>query len=332
MKQCLLLVSALIILLSVISCDLIPTGTNPPSPPDKPVNLVLRDYEFADRKVFDLALPSDNLKASDVITKLIMFESVPSYNADVITTIANFYVDPNDTSLFKSESIQENFTKVKIIPPDKYTIWDDTVRDLHYIVFDSRQSRNINLGYYMEVKDTIGNIRKFGNLEETYVIVDTSYNYIIVDTISLYHLKLLYPADWTYPTPLNQTWQLMWRNCYEIPKGIALQYMNMRVYKGVEGTEDSLRWRWMQFDGTTGTSYNAIFGLNSNFYFEIYRPDWGLLIFPSRKPFNDTVRYSIEDRVFPELELKVPELYDYTSWSERIESSQYFIRFEWLEY
>ncbi|HDL01775.1 MAG TPA: cell surface protein SprA, partial [candidate division Zixibacteria bacterium] len=58
----------------------------------------------------------------------------------------------------------------------------------------------------------------------------------------------------------------------------------------------------------------------------IYRSDWGLVIFPSRTPFDTTKTYKIGNKELPELNVKVPEIYNYTSWSEKTEASQYFIQ------
>ncbi len=62
---------------------------------------------------------------------------------------------------------------------------------------------------------------------------------------------------------------------------------------------------------------------------EIWRSDWGLLIFPDRRPF-DTGATKIfvnedGDSTTP-LETRVPTLYNYTSRQQRIENSQYFIQ------
>ncbi len=335
MKHILLLATFLIIIMSTISCSLFPTGTSEPPPPDKPMETFLRDYEYVIRRVFDLALPIDNLQPTDKVTKLIMYESVLSYNADVALPVANFYAIPEDTSQYKSESILGNDTKVKEIPADEFTVWNNSERNLHYVVFESQRSRNVALGYYMEVTDSIGSIRTFGNLNDIAVVG--------TDTTQVYSLKLLAQADANYRVS-HETWQLMWRNCYEIPRGIPLVYMTIKVIKGLDGTENFPSNQTGQGENPM-IDFLEILGLDlENSYSqinipdgivdekpEIYRPDWGLLIFPSRKPFDDTVSYRIDDRELPELDVKISELYDYTSWTEKTEASEYFIRFEWLE-
>ncbi len=295
----------------------------------------LRDYEYVERRVFDLVLPSEGIVPSDRVSKIFLYESVPSYNADTITTIANFYVKPDSISAYKSEAVTGNDTKVREIPDTKYQLYHD--RDVPYIVFNTPQSRNNTIGLYMEIISENGDTTFFGNLSDTLNVFDTTTTGI--DTTNVWRLKLLVPSDALQPSPRDETWQLMWRNCYSIPKGTAIEDIKFKVRQGLEGTERNVGSFLFQGIPPKTDNYLEILGLdlrNSNSDTEIpdeivdenpfnFRSDWGLIIFPSRTPFDDDTTYSYGSYQLPELEIKVPEIYNYDSWTTKTEASKYFI-------
>jgi hypothetical protein len=62
---------------------------------------------------------------------------------------------------------------------------------------------------------------------------------------------------------------------------------------------------------------------------EIYRPDWGLLVFPNREPFNSTHTFidAVGNETQPLSEL-VPDIYQQPiPHSALLDASRYFIRF-----
>lgn len=302
----------------------------------------LRDYEYVERRIFDLVLPLDSLKSTEKVTKLVMYESVQSSSRDArsVQIFANFYVDPNDTSAFKSEAVLGNDTKVQVISSDKYSygVWSKT--GLPYVYFNSPQSRNNTIGYLMEVTDENNVTRTFGS--DTLTFSDTIIDGADTTTNdkNVYRLKLLVKSESLNPSYGDEVWKLMWRNCYSVAKGAQIEDLKFRVLKGLEGSEKNTNSVSVQGEGTQTIDYLEILGLdlgNTNTNSEIpdgvvdetsliYRSDWALIIFPSRTPFNDDVTYKIGEKVLPELEEKVKEIYEYTSWTKKIEASQYFIQ------
>ncbi len=310
----------------------------------------IRDYEYVERRIFDLVLPFDSLKPTERVTVLDMYESVPSYNSIEDQIVANFYVDPDSTARFASEAVKGNDTKIKAIPSTKYRFYHDSKRNVPYVVFNSPQSRNNHIGYYMEVEDENGAVRTFGDLGDTLetpidsvMVIDSITNDTTYDVTYkyslLYKLKLLIRAE-PLPAPTDQTWKLMWRNCYNVPKGALIEDIKFKVLKGLEGNEKSTNSVPYQIEGSKNIDYLEILGLdlkNTNTGKDtpdgivdddplIYRSDWGLVIFPSRTPFNDTITYQYGNTELPGLDKKVPELYNYTSWTEKTERSEYFIQ------
>ncbi|MCK4301310.1 MAG: cell surface protein SprA, partial [candidate division Zixibacteria bacterium] len=59
---------------------------------------------------------------------------------------------------------------------------------------------------------------------------------------------------------------------------------------------------------------------------DIFREDWGLLIFPEREPFNSSHRFQDSTgNVTMKLDVKVPDIYEYTD-RQKTDASEYFIR------
>ena len=324
----------------------------------------VRDYEYVERRIFDLVLPFEKLKSTEKITKLLMYESVPNYNAEGDQLFANFYADPEDTLKYAQEAIKGNQTIIKPIDQNRYTYYNrGVVSGVPYVVFSTPQSRTINIGYYMEITDTVSsNIRTVGSTTETLTLADsaiTGIDTLTTDPLTtdttfeitervkpVYRLKVLVRADNLY-RPADVTWQLMWRNCYEVPKGVDIVDVNFKVFKGLEGSErngsgtfsyqgdesnavDFLEILGLDLRTTSGTTTSPFPDGIVDDIPSIYRSDWGLVIFPSRTPFNDTTTYTTGPdnaiKEIPPLEIKVPELYKFNSWEEKSKASQYFIQ------
>lgn len=285
-------------------------------PSNAPDTTYIRDYEYRDRLVFDLGLPGE-MARNDVVTKLIIYESVfPADNPDGYP-IAGFYVDPTDTSQYQTENIQTDYNiHVEEINPDAYVYFNDTVKGLHYIIFNSQQISTKHIGCYMEVLKENGSTVTYGSILD-----------------SVYILKLLYRSN---SQPDFVTWDLMWRNCYQIPKGVTLDDLDIDIYKGIPGTEEDTANLDYQINGDIETPYIEVLGLDQynkqglhqpdgiiDDRYEIFKPDMGLLIFLHRTPFDtDTVYNSLT----PLLTDRVPQLYNYTSMTERVSNSLYYFR------
>lgn len=273
----------------------------------------IRDYAYAEGRIFDLGL-----KTGDTVTNILVWEQ-----------------EKDQTELVAARNV---VMMVNPLNPDSGKVFEDDLNvkaieegfDLFYggqrgpaIVFSSQ--RRYAMGVYMEVTKANGDA----------VTIGTNGN--AVDTLK--YLRAI-EESWR---PDHPTWNLMWRNCYTIPKGVDIQDVDISVYKGLDGSEtrtSSLPYQ-TGADGATQGYYMAILGLDQykngtdsrepdnklDDREEVFRPDWGLIIFPARQPFNsDTVFYrSASDSTAP-LGVKLPNLYDYQSLTEKTDNSEYFIK------
>ncbi|MFQ5453355.1 MAG: cell surface protein SprA, partial [Candidatus Zixiibacteriota bacterium] len=270
-----------------------------------------RDYEYVMRRIFDLGRPGELARNDSVIT-LFIYETISGTSTDIEENFANLYVHPDSTNKYLDENIiSGSNVRVKQIPMESYVYYNDPVRDLHYVVFNASRNSLYHLGYWMVVKRADG---------------------ITIDTIgdissSTYNLKLLSLSD-TRARPEHQTWGLMWRNCYRIPKGVTVDDINVKIFTGLDGSEGtSSSFDYQEADGQT-IRYLELLGLDQynavdkkvpdnilDDRQEVFRPDWGLIIFPDRKPFASDV-----------LTEKVPNIYDYDSYSIKQTDSKYYIQ------
>lgn len=283
---------------------------------------VIRDYEFAKGRVFDLGYAGE-LAPKDKIINLIIYEEMRR-STDVAERdgVAEFMVDPNSPTSFSAEGIKG--INVKEVNRSNFEWEDDPDRNLHYVVFNSEKGRNLWLGAYIQVQKENGDTITIGDL-----------TYGSGDSLALRILR--HPN----PIPNHQSWKLMWRNCYNVARGMDLEDLKLTVLKGLVGSELTTNVYDYQDMGGLTQNYLEILGLdqynsadqrfpdgrvdNRN---EIYRKDWGLILFPNREPFNTTRTFtdSVGNETQP-LEVLTPEIYQFTSSnSAQQDNSQYFLR------
>ena len=273
----------------------------------------IRDYAYAEGRIFDLGL-----SLGDTVTNILIWEQEKDQSELVAARNVVLMVDPLNPGLgvdfeddLNVKAIEEGF-------------------ELYYggergpaVVFTSQ--RRYAMGVYLEVTTANGQQRKIGT------------NGNEVDTLK--YLRAI-EESWR---PDHPTWDLMWRNCYSISKGVDIKDIDINVYKGLDGRETSSSSLDYQV-GTNGTSeghYMEILGLDQykngsdsrepdnllDDREDVFRPDWGLIIFPSRQPFNsDTVFYRTPSDSTAELKVKLPNIYSYNSLTQKTDNSEYFIR------
>jgi hypothetical protein len=134
----------------------------------------------------------------------------------------------------------------------------------------------------------------------------------------------------------------MWRNTYSIPKGIAVSDLDMEIGRGLPGRENEATSLTYQENvvGTNQGPYLEILGLDQynsvdqkipdgrlDDRVDVYRPEWGLIIFPHRTPFNtDTNFVDANGDQTALLRELVPEIYTSASENQKLAASQYFLR------
>ncbi len=274
----------------------------------------IRDYGYAEGRIFDLGL-----EPGDSVTYILVWEQEKDKTQLVAAPNVTMMVDPLNPDFGSAFSEDLNVKPV-----------DDQTFSLFYggqrgpaIVFTS-QKRNA-LGVYMEINTASGikgrKIGTDGRAEDT--------------------LKYIRTIDESWKED-NPTWDLMWRNCYSIPKGVDIEDIEINVLKGLGGRETSSSSLDYQIAGGESQGhYMEILGLDQykngtdikepdnrlDDREEVFRPDWGLIIFPSREPFNsDTVYYRSASDSTAGLAVKLPNLYEYNSITEKTDQSEYFIR------
>ncbi|MCK4462305.1 MAG: hypothetical protein KAW46_10910, partial [candidate division Zixibacteria bacterium] len=282
---------------------------------------VIRDYEFAAGRIFDLFYPGE-FDPRDSVIDLIVYETERSSQDVSEAELAIMMVDPRDDRIGRSDRITG--VDVQQVDRSAYQFFNDSERNLHYVVFNSEKGRHKALGAWIKVKrfeqqDTI----TIGDLSQT----------VYGDSLAL---RLLRHNN---PVKTHMSWQLMWRNCYKVPLGMDIEDLNLKVLKGHVGSESTTNVFDYQEVGGLTQSYLEIFGLDQynsadqkfpdgrvDDRVEIYRPDWGLIIFPEREPFAST-RTFMDSSGNETIALvdTVPDIYRYTGRQQQ-DASLYFVR------
>jgi len=276
----------------------------------------IRDYEFAAGRIFDLVYPGE-LSQNDAVLDLVVYEAIPVQPDSSEATPADMFVEPRDTALYPAERVAGVI--VEAVDPSTYSFYNDSELNRHYVVFNREMDRARALGAYFRVSRS--------QQHDTLVIGDLS-----GDTLKL---RLLRRPN---GSSSDQSWQLMWRNCYSVDSDVPLEDVDFSVWRGPPGAELSDSSLDYQEIGGARQSYIQILGLDQynmagqkypdgrvDDRVEIYRPDWGLLIFPEREPFNSTRTFVDADgnETMP-LADTVPEIYDSTY--PALDATKYFIR------
>ena len=281
----------------------------------------IRDYEFATNRIFDLGLPGE-FKAGDSVIDLAVYEQV-NVEQDLEAYWATMVVAPKDTLSYRNERISG--VRVQEVERNQYEVINDPKKP-PYMVFTAAGGRSRAIGVWLVIKRTAeGRIDTLGNIATG------------TDTLLL---KLI-----RHNNPQNDqaTWPMMWRNCYKIPTGATVEDLDLRIYKGLSGSEKTTNiFDTQALPSGETQSYLEILGLDRynalnqrlpdgrvDEISEIFRPDWGLLIFPQRQPFNtDSTFTDSLGRTTQALQVRVPAIYenDDANSTASLNASQYFIR------
>jgi Motility related/secretion protein len=283
----------------------------------------IRDYNYADGRVFDIFRPGE-MQPGDSVTKLLIYEQEEN-TKEKTTYSANIYVNPNFPDSFSTERshgirvIQRNLSD--------YKLFSDPAKNQHLVIFSIAQSSNRTCGYFAQVIRN-GQEISFGNLGGG-----------ASGTTDTLKLKLLRLSE-QLAIPTSQTWQLMWRNCYLAPPGISVSDMDVKIIKGKPNQEGASNPEFRQGEGILN-GYLTILGLDLYNSTDNKTPDgkmdpgrddifWrelGLIVFPSRQPFNSDTTFSVDGgQSTPALALKVPTIYNYSSPTEKTTNTEYYIQ------
>jgi len=275
----------------------------------------IRDYAYVEGRIFDLGYDGD-FGPLDSIRTIHVFQQPGRDSVPQVSAL--FFIDPN------SGSTDYDSMRVEQIPAEQYEIWQIGDRNLRYIHFDT--PLRDALGVYMEIDryNESGFIRRdiIGSVDQL-----------------PYRLKYIRAMAVDY-VPTHPTWQLMWRNCYRIPRGISVDDLRVRVRKGLADRELSKSSLPHQVNNNiTQAPYLEIVGLDQyndsgrkipdgrlDERIMLFQPEWGLLIFPHRTPFDcDTTFVNANGVETVPLTARVSIIYNYVSISQKAGGSLYFI-------
>lgn len=308
-----------------ISCDEDEKAPTESNTPDSTVQYFTRDNEYVKRRIFDLGHP-DEFGIGDSVVELQVYQRIQEDERPPTAIYAMLWVDPNNKDIGEgqNEDYSSGYEGVDLIPPEEFMIFCIPALNQYNIIFRENQW-DLSLGIWMRVARSDGTVYEVGQLDST-----------VAD------LRMIYSGQ---QNPTYATWDLMWRNAYVTPKNAACEVIGLRIFRGDYGTEmsDSNLSYQLESGGSTDDEYLKLLGLDQyndlladrwpdgklDCRAEVYRPDWGLVIFPHRRPFaSDTTFTDVDGVETPYLFEQTPEIYD----SDDIgapQFSKYYLRIEY---
>lgn len=279
----------------------------------------VRDYEYVEGRIYDLGRV---LQENDIIQKIEVFEEQTSSRDDIDYDEAVLLVDPTSPEEY---TLYKDSLRVDQLEDDRYELWYSRDPNMSpvAIVFTTQRRRKA-IGVYMEVERNGSTVYIGGRTGE-------------IDT-----LLMIRPIDSKYE-PDHPTWDLMWRNCYSIPKDVKSEDIQVSVWKGAagrEGTSSSFDTQYGSGNSSEGT-YLEILGLDQvnnsrpenrvpddklDDLEDVFRPGWGLLIFPHRRPFDSDTTFGEAGNPTNPLRVKVDNIYEYVSTDEKLKNSEYYLQ------
>jgi hypothetical protein len=303
------IISVLVLLLVCLSASCYKSTTAPKLQPLYTYEYI-RDYQYAENRVFDI-FPG-HLLTTDLVQSVSVF--VHESQVGPTTFRARLLMNPNDTTEALSRA---QYDYMKQVPQDDYLIVNDMNRNWHYLVFNESLPEG-SIGIQLWIRHADNSVTSVGRIDQ--------------DTLQLLMLK---PVSGY--SPLHPTWHLMWRNAYSIPRGRFPEDLQLVIFKGPIGSEASegnidvqpndgtfLKLMGLdQYDSHGNSQADNLLDDRS----EVFRPDWGLVIFPDRYPFDTDTTFLIRGQLTVPLSEKPWRIYDYTTQEERKAASRYYLRY-----
>jgi hypothetical protein len=261
-----------------------------------------------------------------MVTEVLAFEGTDDPYEDTLAVYSILALDP---TAIVCPPWCEIGTPVRLIDTLSYQWISDTMLNSHYLVFDSTRTLTA-LGVWMVIRRD--------SMDGGSHIIDTigrlDYH---PDTILI---KMLKPSEGFIPS--HPCWNLMHRNVYSIPRGATITDLDIKVFRGDTGSEGTAEASEFQGD-TPVDSLRLIRILGLDQYntqaqklpdnvvderVQVFRSDWGLVMFPSWRPFAlDTSFVDAGGHETVPLTVQAPLIYDYNDVSQPVSGSKYFIRY-----
>jgi hypothetical protein len=304
----------------IIGCDDDDSPVSTGGQTDEEVTIYLRDYEYAEGRIFDLFYPDETFGPYDSLANLVVYEESAVYNPEAVEIV--LLVDPTSGS-----TVGRKVLWMAPVDRTEYEIWygQDSLRSRVIVMFHSSQYRA--LGVYMEIE----------RYDAQGVLLGTDVIGAPGDTAKFLQEQ---PND---QLPTHPTWGLVWRNCYRIPPNTLPSEIDVKVFKGLPGFEgSSASSEFQTVNGVQQESYLQILGLDQwdnaqpnikvpdnkfDARDEVFRPEMGLMILPHREPFNSNTTFTNQNGVVTHpLAVTVPNIYDYFSEREKSDNSVYYLQ------
>ncbi len=286
-----------------------------------------RDYQYETNRVYDLGYPGE-FGPYDRVSQLYVYEEETN-QTEADFRYGRLLIDPADPGAYPT--LIET-PRMRQVPEDEYRWYDDRDRNLHYVVFNNRRNDGRARGIYLQVQ-------RFSAANQATPDSISTIGSITGDTLVL---KLIHGGRDGVYGPTHPAWDLMWRNIYQIPRGVTVDDIDVKVFKGLpgqEGRNTSLDYQ-LNDAGQSEGYYLEILGLDQynrtnanrpdNLLDErqaVFRPDWGLLILPSRTPFFSDTTFTNELGTTAPLRERDSLLYYYTSTTQQAKASKYYIQY-----
>lgn len=290
---------------------------------------IIRDAQYSEGRVYDLFSPDDiwALQPYDSIINYKIYEEMPidSTRYQFAQALPDPY-KPADTFNAERYRVRElDPTPSTGASQQMFAVFSDTAGNRHYVVFLTPKTTRALAVYYQfrrrlsPTQDTIITIGDISNAE--------------------FKLKKI-RAPYDKFVPSDSSWNMMWRNCYDIPLNSRIEDLDIKVFKGLPGSEESGDNVTYQLDAADRQySFLSILGLDLykggtsvrqpdgkvDDFTSIFKPEWGLLILPHRRPFDTDTTYLYQGGITPELSERVPFIYDSRD-QNRFKSSKYYFR------
>lgn len=291
----------------------------------------IREYQYAEGRLFDLSYADSRYGDELVISKFDSIIFIEVYEHDIRDSANSFsarlFVNARDTSRSDLTSFART-VPVKLLRDDLYTLERDPTSKQYLLQFTSTRRDGLAVYMVVERKDGSGAVTRVDTVGSTN---QTPFRLQYVRAVGSDYVN-------THPT-----WNLMWRNVYNVPRTVRnpedLQVKIFRGLTGQEGTSLALDYQEAA-DGSGGQDrYLRLMGLDQysgsargsdnkiDDRREIFRPDWGLLIFPSRRPFDTDTTYPGTSGPTPPIIDRVRELYERQIGQSVATDSKYYLQF-----
>jgi hypothetical protein len=267
----------------------------------------IRDYQYLANTYFWLG----DHQTNDTIISVELYYAGSTQNRDPYGFLC---VNPRDSlpyyTVAESLSNEYIYSPVKLYDPTTFEIYKRN----WFIVLDQPLGQGSILGAYIKFQ------RWNGGHADTLTIGNLNYrpnNGLPGDTTLV--LRLIKHSN---PDPAFETWNLMWRNVYDLQaRNISAQGFDLKIYRdigqNVNNPEDQDKVCFITLLGldslnnSGGSGPDCIFDFNNTLLDAVK----GHLIFPSREPFNS-----------PALQVKVPSIYRKIPGDASLpDSSKYYI-------